>query len=246
MRLRALSLFLLGLAPVRLSHAQAATWRTVEQGASWYAAVIDQPVGNRLSLWFDGQWRRTGLGAAPQQLLLRPGIQLSLAPSVRVAGGYAWIATAPYGEAPSRTPTREHRVWQQLTLSQRLRHVSVTHRYRWEQRWLTLLQEGLSEKASYQQRMRYMLRVSGEPRGVRLGNHALTMFVWNEFLLPVGHDAATLRLSQNRLGLGLGVPLTARQRAEVGYMNLWNGLPSRRVNEVNHTVTLTWIWSGRR
>jgi hypothetical protein len=218
-------------------------WTTVQQGSSWYAGFVDHAVSDRSALWLDAQWRRMGLAAEPQQLLIRPGVQYTLAPGVRVGAGYAYIATAPYGEAPIAQPLREHRAWQQLMLSHRAGALTVSHRYRWEQRWLQSVAGDNLTPSQYQQRARYMVRAQGTLPGVRVGDRAVLGFVWDELLMPVGHADATLRVTQNRIGGGIGVPVSATQRVEVGYMNLWNALPARRVNEVNHTLTLSWVWT---
>jgi hypothetical protein len=227
-------------------HAQPAPWSTEEQGAAWYAGFVDHAVTDRTALWFDGQWRRMGLGSEPQQLLLRPGVQRTIAPGVRVAAGYAYIATAPYGNTPLATPLREQRSWQQIALSHRAGGVSLVHRYRWEQRWLSSITSDAgnrtSSAASYQHRARYMLRAQGNLPGVQLRDRPVLGFVWNELFLPIGHGNETLRLTQNRIGGGLGVPIDDRQRVEVGYMNLWNALATLRANEVNHTLTVSWVW----
>ena len=231
--------------------AQPPDWKTVQQAASWYSVFVDQGLTRRSALWFDGQWRRMGLGESPQQLLLRPGVQFTLTPGVRVATGYAYIATAPYGEAPSATPLREHRSWQQLSLAHRAGALSVTHRYRWEQRWLAPLRPvggGAPELApfQYQQRARYMVRGQGELPLLRVNGRPLLGFVLDELLMPVGHADATARLAQNRIAIGVGVPIDARQRVEVGYMNLWNALSGARTNEVNHTLSVSWVWVRAR
>ncbi len=231
------------------AHAQP-RWTTEAQGASWYAAFVDQPISERNALWFDGQWRRMGLGEKPQQLLLRPGIQRTLSPGVRVATGYAYIATAPYGRVPLADPLREHRTWQQLSLAHRAGAVNVSHRYRWEQRWLSSFTgEGDDRKLgapTYQHRVRYMLRAQGNVPQLQIGERPVLAFVWDELFLPVGHGDATIRLAQNRIGGGIGVPISARQRLELGYMNLWNAFSALRTNEVNHTFTASWVWIGSR
>jgi hypothetical protein len=228
------------LTPFALS---AQPWNTVQQGSTWYGGFVDHALTDRSALWFDTQWRRMGVAAEPQQLLIRPGVQYTITPGVRVGAGYAFIATAPYGEAPIAQPLREHRVWQQLLLSHRAGALSVSHRYRWEQRWLQSVAGDDLTPSQYQQRARYMVRAQGELPGLRVGSRAVLGFVWDELLMPVGHADATLRVTQNRLGGGIGVPINAAQRVEVGYMNLWNALPGRRVNEVNHTLTLSWVWT---
>jgi len=244
-----LALALLFYAPP--AAAQAPEWRTVHQPATWYGAFVDQTITDRTALVFDGQWRRMGLGERPQQLLLRPGILWTIAPGVRAGAGYAYISTAPYGEAPSNTPLREHRSWQQLLLTHRAGPLAFTHRYRLEQRWIApvLTDEVTGQETrgrwGYEQRFRYMVRGQGQLPGPRVGGRHFIGFVWNELLLPFGQSDALARLGQNRATAGIGFPMNARQRVDVSYMNLWNPLTGARVNEVNHTLTLSWSWTGQ-
>lgn len=228
--------------------AQAPAWGTVHQTASWYAGFVDHAVTPNTALWFDGQWRRMGTGASPQQLLLRPGVQRTIASGVRIAAGYAYVATAPYGERPSATPLREHRTWQQLLLNHRAGPLSVVHRYRWEQRWLAPIiadgADGATRTGSwgYQQRARYMARAQGAVPRLRVAARPVLGFVWDELLMPIGHGDALARIAQNRIAAGIGLPIDARQRVEISYMNLWNALPGARTNEVNHTFSVAWVW----
>lgn len=235
------------LSPVTSLHGQTTdAWRTGQQGSTWVNAFIDQAISDRTALWFDGHWRRMGIGETPQQVLLRPGVQITLAPGVRVAAGYAYIATAPYGEFPSANPSREQRTWQQLLLTHSAGPATVIHRYRWEQRWLSTL-TGIGDDrtrgpASYQQRARYQVRAQLPLTSITVSARPALAFIYDEILLPVGHDNAIGRFAQNRIGGGVGIPLGARQRMEVGYMNLWNALPGQRANEINHTLVLSYVW----
>jgi hypothetical protein len=231
--------------------AGAQPWITRHQDAMWVGAFVDEPVTKRTALWFDGSWRRMDLGADPQQLLLRPGVQVTVAPGVRVAAGYAYIATAPYGNLPAATATREHRSWQQISLSHRAGSFTVSHRYRLEQRWIhpLLAVMGSDDReagpTAYQNRLRYMPRAQANLGSLTLQGRPLIGFVWDELLMPLGGAAQTFTIGQNRATVGVGVPLSPRVRAEVGYMNLYNALAARRANEVNHTLWLSWHWSGR-
>ncbi|MCZ8206030.1 DUF2490 domain-containing protein [Gemmatimonas sp.] len=231
--------------------AGAQPWITRHQDALWVGAFVDEPITKRTALWFDGSWRRMDLGADPQQLLLRPGVQVTLAPGVRVAGGYAYIATAPYGNLPAATSTREHRSWQQISLSHRAGPFTMSHRYRLEQRWIhpLLAVMGSDDReagpTAYQNRLRYMPRAQANLGSLTLQGRPLIGFVWDELLMPLGGGAQTFTIGQNRATVGVGVPLSPRVRAEVGYMNLYNALAARRANEVNHTLWLSWHWSGR-
>jgi len=226
--------------------AQTGGWTAVHQAATWVTVTVDEARSARTALWFDGQWRRMGLGAEPQQLLLRPGVQWTLAPGVRVAAGYAYVATAPYGERPTATPLREHRTWQQLALAHRAGAVSLSHRYRWEQRWLAPVVGGETGTFQYQQRARYLVRAQMPLSRFTRGGLPLLAYVYDEILVPVGHGTATGRLAQNRAAVGVGVPLDARHRIEVGYLNLWNALGPASTNEFNHTLTIGVVRSVTR
>ncbi|HRN53140.1 MAG TPA: DUF2490 domain-containing protein [Gemmatimonadaceae bacterium] len=227
--LRLLSAALLLLPTIGLAQQD---WQTVQQPATWANAFVDHAVSERTALWFDAHWRRMDLGGPPQQLLLRPG--------VRVGGGYAYIATAPYGESPNAAPLREHRAWQQLTLGHTALNLSLVHRLRSEQRWLAPVLGDDLGPLRYQQRLRYFVRAQRPIASAAYG------FAANEFFLPVGHREGEQRRLQNRAQLGIGVPLSERQRLEIGYLHQWNRITPRETHEINHTLVLSWVWVARR
>jgi hypothetical protein len=231
--------------------ASAQAWQNESQDAQWVGAFLDQPITANTSLWFDGSWRRMDFGARPQQLLLRPGVQYTLAPGVRIAAGYAYIGTAPYGALPSTNPLREQRSWQQLTLAHKGGPVAFSHRYRLEQRWIRPLvpsapsaDERMLGPAAYQNRFRYLGRAQMELPALRWRRRPLLALAWDELLMPVGGSTQLFTIGQNRATVGVGVPVSAKQRLEVAYMNLYNAFPARRANEINHTLWLSWHYTG--
>lgn len=235
---------------VPASAVRAQPWITRHQDALWAGGFVDQPVSKRTALWFDGSWRRMDFGEEPQQLLVRPGVQFTLTPGVRVAAGYAWIATQPYGSLPIANPTREHRTWQQLLVTHKAGVFTVSHRYRLEQRWThpLLTVAGSDERedgpTTYQNRFRYMPRAQANLGSVKLGGRPVIGWVWDEVLMPIGGPNQTFTLGQNRLAAGVGLPLSSRVRTEIGYMNLYNAFAPRRANEINHTLWLSWHYTG--
>ncbi len=226
--------------------AQTTSWPATHQQALWVTFTHEREVAERTALWFDGSWRRMGVGEEPQQLLLRPGVIRTLAPGVRVGAGYTYVATAPYGELPAAAPTREQRLWQDVRLAATYGKVSVTQRYRWEQRWLAPVVGDETQDYAYQQRARYMFRAQA-PLGSRTFHaRPVTWYAQEELLMPIGHGGAAGRIGQNRFLLGVGLPLTPHQRLDIGYQNLWNPLPALTANEVNHVVTFTWVTTSAR
>lgn len=228
----------------------ASDWIARHQDAMWVGVTVEEHLTEKTQFWFDGSWRRMDFGVDPQQLLLRPGVLFTVAPGVRVGGGYAYIATAPYGALPVANPLREHRTWQDVRLSNKAGAVTFAHRFRLEQRWISpMLLRGTGDErergpASYQNRVRYQGRATANLPRLTLHGRPLTGFVWDELLMPIGGPQAALSVGQNRATVGFGVPMTARQRVEVAYMNLSNMFAARRANEINHTLWLSWHWTG--
>jgi hypothetical protein len=62
--------------------------------------------------------------------------------------------------------------------------------------------------------------------------------------MPLGGPTQTLTIGQNRASVGFGIPHSPKFRTEIGYMNLYNAFPSRRANEVNHTLWISWHFTG--
>lgn len=220
-----------------------ASWPTAHQMATWLTTTVEHPIGGGRSLWFDGNWRRMGIGTEPQQVLLRPGFLWTIVDGVRAGAGYVYAATAPYGELPTETPLREHRLWQQIAFAYALGDLGIQHRIRTEQRWIHPLVAGEWERPSYQNRIRLMGR--GQlPTLFTIDDRRISLFVQEELFVNVGHGGPAARLTQNRLGAGIGLPLTPRQRLDLGYMNLWNPISARSTNESNHTLTINWVITG--
>lgn len=238
------ALVLIGLAVACAAPtAGAQDWRTVHQSATWVSATAGQALGDRLSFWFEGHFRRSGFLLKPQQVLLRPGLQFPLSQRVGIGAGYAYVATAPYGRLPSAAPSRERRAWQQVSLTHSGAAIAISHRLRWEQRWLAAVRDdGNRSPFAYQQRARYALRAQ-RPLGEGVpGDSPAVGILWNELFVPVGHSDGRMRRLQNRVGIGIGIPLDARQRVEIAYMNQWNRVTPERAHEMNHTAVLAWVW----
>jgi hypothetical protein len=224
-------------------------WITEQQRVIWVNAALEAPITQRTSISLDGSSRFAGVEHALQTLLVRPGIQHQLTDGVRVSAGYAYLASIPLPSQPSGSPVREHRSWQQALVSHTLGRFSIGHRYRLEQRWShsLLKAEAQSERipgpTSYQNRSRYLLRAATPLPAVTWRGRALTIQAWGELLGALGGPTQSATLVQDRVGAGVGIPLSAETRLEVSYLRLHNIHQSRATNEVNHTTIVGWQWT---
>jgi len=204
----------------------------------WFVYSGDHPVGGRWGAHLELQWRRHDFIAQPQQLLLRPAINLRLTERVGFSSGYAYVSTHRYGSYPIPAPFPEHRIYQQVTLRHGSGKVELQHRGRLEQRWIGTRTAPLSGTIGldgwrYQNRVRYLLRL-----GVPLKNPRWYIAVSNEIFLnlPPRHSAATF--DQNRAFAGLGYKLGKDTRLEAGYLQQSLLQRSGRVLELNHTIQI--------
>ena len=214
------------------------TRTTVTNWNSWYVFSSDNAISEHWSLVTDVLLRREHGGDSPQQTMVRPGILYQVAPGVRIGGGYGYVVTYPYGGDPIAAPLPEHRLWEQVSLSQQVGNFALTHRYRLEQRWIGVGDPVTpSRVASYREesRFRYFFRAIhnlGRPTGVFLQ-------VYDEVFVTAGASARNNLLDQNRFFVGGGWRFTPMWRLEVGYMEqrIWksSGLSAER----NHTLSVT-------
>ena len=83
-----------------------------------------------------------------EQLLLRTGLNYHISPTAFVTAGYGYIASHAYESEQTDPESTEHRIWQQLIMTNKVGRVKFEHRYRIEQRWVN---------DDYRNRLRYRL-----------------------------------------------------------------------------------------
>lgn len=207
----------------------------------WWNYVGDHPIPN--SPWgvhLEVQNRREDWGDEWQQLLIRPGINYTLSPSVTVSAGYGYIKTYPYGELPVAHEFDEHRIWEQLSWKMQFLGLEWQHRFRLEQRWIEEQNKaGRTTNWRGENRFRYMLRTS-----LPLSSDKKTyLAVWDEVFLNFGGNIAKNNFDQNRAFLGIGRKLTPTTRLEIGFMEQTIQRRGGDKWEANHTPCI-WLLSA--
>lgn len=216
---------------------------------AWYTYSGDHPVSRKWGVHLEGQWRRSDLGAAWQQYLLRPGVNYALSRSTQLTLGYALVRTYPYGDYPLRTSVPEHRIYQQALVTHTWRSLRFQHRPRLEQRFIKY-PDPQPRTWTYQNRFRYMLRAEIPLVSESNGRAIWYLPTFNEILIGIAPNYGARPFDQNRLFVGIGRALPGA-KVEVGYMNQYIGQRNGRVFEFNNTlfvgvtsnVPLSGLWS---
>lgn len=172
----------------------------------------------RVRWWIDVQPRAGDELGFRRQLLVRPGLGVTV--SDRATGwlGYAWIRT----ELPQGQFVTEHRCWQQLTWSPDVDFFGLSSRTRLEQRF----PEGSSATGWRFRQFCKLTHPLGERSGLSLVGYDEVFFDLND--TSWGQRAG---FSQNRLFAGIGwrPDGTGSATLEVGYLNQYLRRPGSDV-----------------
>lgn len=200
------------------------------QFAGWLAAFNTFKTGKKTSIHNDIQWRSTDNIALMQTFLFRTGFNVAVRKNMIVTGGYAYISNRRIvGPLSGYAP--EHRVWEQLIINQRINSLTLAHRFRLEQRFIskTAIENNsiVNDGFLFANRFRYFMRSivplqksTGFSRGVFLA-------LQNEVFLNIGNKANVNGefFDQNRLYLAAGYRLSPKLDLETGYM--WQSINGR-------------------
>ena len=234
-------LFFCFLSPVIFSWCQKSF---SNQQHGWISYLGNHKLSNKFSLHTEYQWRRNEYFNNWQQSLTRVGIDYHVNPNLSVTTGYAWILTFPYGEQPILNEFIEHRIWQQLTLKNKVeskfRIIDIQHRYRLEQRFMenyfkNETGEIVKGKNIFRQRIRYRAQFYIPINKKSMDNNTLFLNVNNEIFLGFGKGIGKNVLDQNRFNATLGWKFNSNFNIQIGYLNQYI-IKSDGINiERNHT-----------
>lgn len=192
---------------------------------SWFTTSNTIITGKMTSLYLEYNWRRINGISEPMQHLFRTGFMYSPSEKTVFMLGLAYAISYPYSEYPASTPEArfpERRIFQQVSIKDQIRKMTVTHRFRLEQRWTGRMDSGDIKKVAswnYSNRVRYQIKLSKEIIPSKAGKGGLYGVIQNELFISFGKNVKTNIFDQNRLGILLGTRLHRYFSIEGGYFN---------------------------
>jgi outer membrane receptor protein involved in Fe transport len=195
-----------------------------DQQGSWWNYSGTYKINKKISLLTLYSWRRSDFIKNWQQSLARMGVNYKLADNFTVTPGYDWAVTFSYGKQPVPVKFSEHRAYEMFTLKNKINRVYVTHRYRFEQRFL----ENASLNADHQkitngyrfrQRTRYRLTATIPINNKTMEDHTLFLSVFDEIFINFGKGVGKNVLDQNWFNASLGWQFNQQFKISLGYQN---------------------------
>ena len=184
-----------------------------DQLGAWYMYFWNTSFGkSNLGLQGDVQFRNWDLGGDLEQLLLRGGLTFTPdSANIKFTLGYGHITTGAFGEdASTRT---ESRIYQEALFPQRLGRFHLTHRMRYEQRFV--------QDQDLRTRYRYNLFLNVPINHKTMSPKTLYLALYNELFINGQRDTGNGQVElfdRNRFYSALGYILASNIKVQVGIM----------------------------
>ncbi|MCR9229133.1 MAG: DUF2490 domain-containing protein [Flavobacteriaceae bacterium] len=174
-----------------------------EMGA-WYMYFGTNKISERFSVHTEAQFRFYETTSNFNQMLLRTGLNYHIDPNAIATAGYAFIDTDNnFYEFEGEVNSKEHRIFEQFILKNKVWEFLFEHRYRLEQRFLDF-----GETTDTQHRARYRIQMT-----LPLTNTFFLNF-YDELFINLQDDL----FGQNRLYGAVGVNVTENTSIQLGYL----------------------------
>ena len=182
---------------------------------NWLIYIGNKKINSKWNIHNEVQYRNYNAIGDLEQLLLRTGLGYNLNENNNVLLGYGYILSENYiGDSDNKISVNEHRIFQQYTTKQNVGKVNLSHRYRFEQRFV---------EDDFKLRFRYFLSLNIPLKTNETGISPLYLSAYNEIFL----NSKSSIFDRNRVYGGLGYNLNKNIKIEVGYMNQFFETDSR-------------------
>lgn len=175
---------------------------------NWLIYIGNKKLNSKWNIHNEVQYRNYNAVGDLEQLLLRTGVGYNLTENNNnILLGYGYILSENYiGDTNDKISVNEHRMFQQFTTKQKVGKIGLSHRYRFEQRFV---------EDDFKMRFRYFLGIKIPLQNKEEGKNPLYLSMYNEIFLNTKSSV----FDRNRVYGGLGYTFSDRLRMELGYMN---------------------------
>ena len=175
---------------------------------NWIIYFGNKQINEKWNWHHEVQYRNYDAIGDLEQLLLRTGIGYNLSENNNnLLLGYGFIASENYiDDTDNKNAISEHRIYQQFITKQKWGKIAVSHRYRFEQRFV---------EDDFKMRFRYFLSLNIPVFTDEEGQGNWYLSSYNEIFLNTKSQV----FDRNRLYGGLGYRISKNVRVELGYMN---------------------------
>ncbi len=175
---------------------------------NWMIYIGNKKLNSKWNIHNEIQYRNYNAIGDLEQLLIRGGLGYNLTENNNnILLGYGYILSENYiGNTDEKNSINEHRIYQQFVTKQSVGKLKLSHRYRFEQRFV---------ESDFKMRFRYFLSLNYPIKTFTTSNSLMYAAAYNEIFLNTESSV----FDRNRLFGGIGWKLNNKLKFEVGYMN---------------------------
>lgn len=174
---------------------------------NWLIYIGNKKLDQKWNLHHEIQYRNYNFLGDLEQLLVRTGVGYTFDENrSNLLLGYGYILSENYIEPDSKVSINEHRIFQQFTTKQAISSLKLSHRYRFEQRFVG---------SNFKMRFRYFLSLNYPLNFGTQDSSRFYLSAYNEIFL----NTQSAVFDRNRVYVGLGYQLSKEVKIELGYMN---------------------------
>ncbi|MEE9362747.1 MAG: DUF2490 domain-containing protein [Cellulophaga sp.] len=183
---------------------------------NWLIYIGSKKIDQKWNIHHELQYRNYNAIGDLEQLLIKTGLGYNLTENNNnLLVGYGYILSENYIAASTeKTSINEHRIFQQFTSKQNVGTIKLSHRYRFEQRFI---------EDNFKLRFRYFLGLNIPIGKKDTLNKRYYFSAYNEIFL----NAKSSIFDRNRVYGGVGYKINSNLKLEVGYMNQFHETNSR-------------------
>jgi hypothetical protein len=210
---------------------------TDESYSSWNSVILDYTISNNIYIKNETHFRRTNFLKDWQQLLIRPSVHYKHNETLDFSVGYSFAKNF----SPSYN-FNENNVWEQIVLSHTSGQSKFKHRFRFEQRFIDQIVQGVNAdftKDGTDFKMRFRYRFTwGMPLFKITENKKINATAFNEIWLNTNSGIVPKSLNQNWFYAGLSYPIFKNTSLGFGYMNDYASIGNNHFKS-NHILQTT-------
>jgi hypothetical protein len=192
--------------------------QTKHQNSGWFQFINTTKLSKKWQTQLDVQYRSSDNWAHKKNLMFRPGLTYLITDNHQVTLGYLLNESYTYPDAAADYHLTEHRIWEQFVYKHKIKAVSVSHRFRVEQRFM----EKYNAEDLFAQRFRYFFRflIPLEKGAVKF-EKGVFVALQNEVFINFQNNKKLndSYFDQNRAYASLGYRFSKKLDVETGYMN---------------------------
>jgi hypothetical protein len=206
-----------------------------DQNQVWLGYFNQTRLSTKWGLWLDVHGRRIDFLDRWNTQIIRPGITYYINDHMRITAGYAFARHFPASDLNPIRP--EHRLWQQILWTSRSKRLQTQQWVRIEERYnRKVANDALQEGYNFNFRFRYLLNLMVPLNRDFIEPNTLFFAFNDEIHINAGKNITYNYFDQNRFFVGLGYQFTKSLNAQLGYMNLFQQLPSGNHFNNNHVI----------